>query len=396
MGEVVVIDAVRTPLGARAGTLAAWHPAELAGLVLVALVERAGIDPDLIGDVVLGCATPVGAQGSNVARGAVLAAGLPVGVAAATVDRQGASGQQAVMMAAHSIMGGTHDIVIAGGVEMMSRVPARAAANDPRYGPAESLSVHRRYAAAGGLVRPAVAAEQLALRAGLNREALDRFALESHHRAVTAQAEGRFDREIVAVPNAPGAAAGSKRGEAPITVDESINPDLTIDELAALKPLYVRDGMVTAGNSARPADGAAAVLLMSEARASELGMVPRARFLSFAAAGVDPLAMLSGAAPATRTALEAAKLTMEDIDSIEVNESFAAAVLAWATEMHVEPLAINRNGGAIALGDPLGCSGARLLGALLNGLERSDGRYGLQAMTADGGLGLATIIERCA
>lgn len=395
MAEAVIIDAVRTPIGVRDGGLAGWHPADLAGHVLAALVERSQLDPEQIEEVVLGCATQVGAQSSNLARGAVLAGGMPESISAATVDRQAASSQHAVMIAAHAIMAGTYDIAIAGGVEVMSRVPARAAGHEPRFGQAESPAMKCRYTDSGGLVPLPITAELLAASAGLDRDQLDSFAVQSHTRAAAAQAEGRFDAEIVPVRRRP--FGGPDRSDSPlVTADEGVDPDLTIDALAQLKPIFVRGGMVTPGNAARVADGASATLIMSEERAAALGLNPRARLRTFATAGVDPILEFSGVVAATRKALEASKLSIDDIDCIEINESFASTVLAWAAELHPDPARVNANGGAIALGHPAGCAGTRLLASLLAELDRSGGRFGLQTMAAAGGLANATIIERIA
>lgn len=390
MPEAVIVDAVRTPGGKRNGKLSGWHPVDLAAETLTALVERNGLDPAIVDDVIMGCVMQAGDQALNVGRNAVLAAGWPESVPATTVDRQCGSSQQALHFAAQGVMAGVYDVVVAGGVECMTRVPMGASIGHNvgfPFGP----RVQARYASVGGLVPQGISAEMIADRWGLSREDLDRFSLESHRRAARATEEGRFDREIV--PVAVRDADGNETGEV-LRHDEGIRPDTSLEKLAGLKPAFKEDGKVTAGNSSQITDGAAAVLVMSEERANALGLVPRARFHAFAVVGVDPVTMLTGPIPATTKVLERAKLRLEDVDLVEINEAFASVVLAWAAEHHPDMEKVNVNGGAIALGHPLGASGAKLMATLLCELERTGGRYGLQTMCEGGGLANATIIER--
>jgi acetyl-CoA acyltransferase len=387
MGAAVIIDAIRTAGGKRNGKLRDWHPVDLASEVLAALVERNDLDPALVEDVIMGCALQVGEQGANVGRCAALAAGFPESVVGTTIDRQCGSSQQAAHFAAQGVMAGAYDIVIAAGVESMTRVPLGSSVkNGP--GKAFGEKMLHRYAAAGGLVNQGISAEMIAEKWALSRDALDTFSVESHQRAQRASDEGRFDNEIVPI---------AVKGDSGIhDRDEGIRPDCNIEALGRLQPAYRPGGRITAGNSSQITDGAAAVLIMSEQAASRLGLRPRARFHSFALAGVDPVMMLTGPIPATAKALERAGMTIDDLDAIEINEAFASVVLAWEQELHPDMSKVNVNGGAIALGHPLGCSGAKLLATLLNELERSNGRYGLQTMCEGGGMANATIIERLA
>lgn len=388
MTTAVIVDAVRTPLGKRNGALRDWHPVDLTAHVLRALVDRNDLDPVLVDDVIAGCVSQTGEQALNVARNAALAAGFPESVPGTTVDRQCGSSQQALHFAAQGVMAGAYDVVIAAGVESMTRVPMGSTIlNGPGkpFGP----QLAQRYLPAGGLVPQGLAAERIAVRWGLTREALDAYSLESHRRAVQATDEGRFAREIVPVTVD---AATRKRM---FKVDEGLRRDTSLGALAALKPAFVKDvGTVTAGNASQLSDGAAAVLVMSEERAVALGLVPRARFVSFSVAGDDPLTMLTATIPATRAVLARAGLTLDQIDLFEVNEAFAAVVLAWAAECRPDMDRVNVNGGAIALGHPLGCSGVRLTATLLSELERSGGRYGLQTMCEGGGMANALVLER--
>lgn len=390
MATAVIVDAVRTPGGKRGGKLAGWHPVDLAAHVLIALAERNDLDPALVDDVIMGCVTQVGEQSLNVARSAVLAAGWPESVPATTVDRQCGSSQQALHFAAQGIAAGAYDVVIAGGVECMTRVPMGAnmvSGPGAPFGP----SLTRRYAEAGGLIPQGISAEMIAERWGLSRTDLDSFGAESQRRGSVAAAEGRFEREIVPVMVKD--ATGHETGEA-LQVDEGLRPGTTVEILASLKPAFKADGVITAGNSSQITDGASAVLVMSEERAEALGLAPRARFVAFALAGVDPRIMLTGPIPATTKALERAKLTLDDMDRIEINEAFASVVLAWEAELHADMARVNVNGGAIALGHPLGATGAKLTATLLNELERTGGRYGLQTMCEGGGMANAMVIER--
>ncbi len=395
MPSAVIVDAVRTPGGKRNGKLSGWHPVDLAAETLKALVERNDLDPGLIDDVIMGCVMQVGAQGINVARNAVLAAGFPESVPATTIDRQCGSSQQSAHFAAQGVMAGAYDVVIAAGVEVMSLVPMGASMMVPAVGLPFGPKVVQRYAGAGGLVPQGISAELIADHWNLSRTDLDTFAARSQQRAARATAEGRFEREMLAVP----IRARDKETGAVVEVgatldrDEGIRPDTTVDTLATLKPAFKPDGKVTAGNSSQITDGASAVLIMSEERASALGYTPRARFHTFALAGVDPIFMLTGPIPATAKVLERAKLSLDDIDLIEINEAFASIVLAWEHEHHPDMDRVNVNGGAIALGHPLGASGTKLLTTLVNELERSRGRYGLQTMCEGGGMANATILE---
>jgi len=382
----VIVDAVRTPLGKRNGALKDCHPVDLAAHVLRALVERNDLDPALVDDVIMGCVMQVGEQAANLARNAILTAGFPESVAGTTVDRQCGSSQQAAHFAAQGVMAGAYDVVIAAGAESMTRVPMGASLSSHGFPFTQAMGA--RYAGAGGLVPQGISAEMIADKWALSRDDLDAFSVESHRRAARASAEGRFDREIVAV-TVPG-----DGGEREVRADEGIRPDSSLEALAKLKPAFKEDGTVTAGNSSQITDGAAALLVMSEAKANELGLTPRARFHAFAVTGVDPVTMLTGPIPATAKILERAGMRLDDIDLIEINEAFASVVLAWEREFHPDMAKVNPNGGAIALGHPLGCSGARLMATLLNELERTGGRWGLQTMCEGGGMANATIIER--
>jgi len=396
--DAVLVDAVRTPIGARNGPLSGWHPADLTGFVLRALAERNGLDPAAVDDVVVGCVTQVGAQSLDVGRNAVLAAGWPHTVPAATVDRQCASGQQAVHAAAHSVMAGAAGVVVAAGVEVMSLVPLGAAVAVRDVGQPFPPSIHERYEAVGGLQPQGIAAELVAERYGLSREALDAYGLSSQDRAAAAVAAGRFGpgdgAEIVAVPGRLLDREGHRVVDTGATVhlDGGVRPT-TAESLAGLKPAYKENGRITAGNSAQISDGAAAALITSGARAAELGLTPRARFVSFATAAVDPLLMHTGPIPATAAALARAGLTMADIAVAEVHEGYAAGVLAWLAETGADPERVNPNGGAIALGHPLGCSGVRMLATLTAELERRGGGRGLLTMGGTGGLATALVLE---
>jgi acetyl-CoA acetyltransferase family protein len=384
MSSAVIVDAVRTPLGRRNGSLKDWHPVDLAALTLEAVVARTGIDPALVDDVVMGCVSQVGDQAGNVARNAVLAAGFPDTVPGVSVDRQCGSSQQAVHFAAQGVIAGAYDVVVAAGVESMTRVPMGAS-----FLPG-SLPFGPRVMARYDLVPQGISAERIAEKWGIDRDENDALAVESHVRATRARAEGRFDAEIVPVPVIDDGVARS------FAQDEGIRPDSSAESLAKLKPAFVPDrGVVTAGNSSQISDGAAAVLVTSEDAANRMGLRPRARFHTFALAGADPVLMLTAPIPATAKVLERSGLGLDDLDLIEINEAFAPVVLAWQRETAADLDRVNVNGGAIALGHPLGASGARLLTTLLHELERTGGRYGLQVMCEGGGLANATIIERC-
>ncbi len=390
MPVAVIVDAVRTPGGKRNGKLKNWHAVDLAAEALKAIASRNNLDPALVDDVIMGCVSQVGEQAFNVGRSAVLAAGWPESVPATTIDRQCGSSQQALHFAAQGVMSGAYDIVVAAGVEVMSRVTMGSSIGKDSgwpFGP----SVTARYEPVGGLKNQGIGAEMIADQWDVSREDLDTFSAESHRRAAKATAEGRFDNEIVPVY------VRDDEGHATdelMKTDEGIRPDSSVATLGNLKPAFKEDGKVTAGNSSQITDGASAVLIMSEEKAKELGYTPRARFHSFALAGVDPVTMLTGPIPATRKVLERAGLTLDDIDLIEINEAFASVVLAWQKELDVDLSKVNVNGGAIALGHPLGASGAKLCATLVNELERTGGRYGLLTMCEGGGLANATIIER--
>jgi len=390
----VIVDAVRSPLargkapkdGKPGGALSSLHPAELLGQVMRQLVDRTGVDPELVDDVITGCVSQVGEQSGPVGRWAWLAAGLPESVPSVTVHRACGSSQQAADFGAQGVMAGVYDIVVASGVESMSRIPMGAAriGQDP-FGP----SVAERYAP--GLVPQGISAEIIAARWGFDRTALDEFSARSHELAIGTDASG----EIVPVVLPDGTV---------VSTDETPRPGTTVEGLAQLKPAFYSEEMaqrfpevgwhVTAGNSSQLTDGASAVLIMSEARAAQLGLTPRARFHSFGLAGDDPINMLTGPIPATEKVLKRSGLSIDDIDHYEVNEAFASVPLAWAHHFGADQAKLNPRGGAIALGHPLGASGARLLTTMLNGLEATGGRYGLQTMCEAGGMANATVIER--
>jgi acetyl-CoA acyltransferase len=386
MTNAVIVDAVRTPGGRRNGMLKDWHPVDLAAHVLKAIAERNDLDPTMVDDVIMGCVMQVGEQSLNIGRNAVLAAGWPESVPATTVDRQCGSSQQALHFAAQGVIAGAYDIAIAAGVEVMTRTPMGASIVKDMGFPFPG-SMMERYEATG-LPPQGIGAEMIADEFGFTREDLDAFGAESQRRAAQATAEGRFEREIVPVP------VEIDGQTVTMTADEGIREGTTPETLANLKPAFKEDGKVTAGNSSQISDGASAVLVMSEEKAAELGLTPRARFHSFAVVGTDPVTMLKGPIPATEKVIARSGLSLDDIDLFEVNEAFASVVLAWQKEHGTDLDKTNVNGGAIALGHPLGCSGTKLMSTLLNELERTGGRYGLQTMCEGGGLANATIIER--
>jgi len=337
--------------------------------------------------VVMGCVMQVGEQAANVARNAVLAAGWPESVPGTTIDRQCGSSQQAAHFAAQGVMAGAYDVVVAAGVEVMTRVPMGASMSDGKFGWPFGPMVGARYQPQGGLVPQGISAELIADKWGISRDDMDRFGVQSQERAARATREGRFEREILPVKDAEGNL---------MTADEGIR-DTSMESLGKLKPSFRSEdegGRVTAGNSSQITDGSAALLIMSEEKASALGLRPRARFVNFSLAGDDPRFMLTAPIPATHKVLERAGLSIGDMDIIEINEAFASVVLAWEKELHPDMEKVNPNGGAIAIGHPLGCSGARLMTTLLHELERTGGRYGLQTMCEGGGMANATIIER--
>ncbi len=388
--EAVIVDVVRTPVGRGkpGGMLSGVHPVDLAAGVLQSILERNGLESGQIDDVLLGCVSQVGDQAMNIARQAVLAAGFDETVPATTIDRQCGSSQQAVHFAAAGITAGENDIVIVGGVESMSRVPlgASAAGGSPM-----SPRLRARYP--DGLVNQGVSAELIARRWSLGRDRLDAFAAESHARAAQAWHDGFFDRTVLAVPEAPDA-----------RVDETVREGTTVEKLAGLPASFRTDALaarfpdlewsITPGNSSPLTDGASAALMMSADRAEQLGLTPRARLRAFDVIGDDPMLMLTGPIPATRRVLERAGLTIDDLDAYEVNEAFASVPLAWAADLGADPAKLNPRGGAIALGHALGSSGTRLLGTLLDHLETTGGRLGLQTMCEGGGMANALILER--
>lgn len=388
--EAVIVDVVRTPVGRGkpGGMLSGVHPVDLAAGVLQSLLERNGIESGQVDDVLLGCVSQVGDQAMNIARQAVLAAGFDETVPATTIDRQCGSSQQAVHFAAAGIAAGESDIVIVGGVESMSRVPLGASAVG---GSPMSPRLRARYP--DGLVNQGVSAELIAQRWGLDRDRLDAYAAQSHARAAQAWCDGFFDRTVVAVPEAPDA-----------RVDETVREGTTADRLAGLPASFRTDALaarfpdldwaITPGNSSPLTDGASAALMMSADRAEQLGLTPRARLRAFDVIGDDPMLMLTGPIPATRRVLERAGMSIDDLDAYEVNEAFASVPLAWAAELGADPAKLNPRGGAIALGHALGSSGTRLLGTLLDHLEATGGRLGLQTMCEGGGMANALILER--
>ena len=400
MPNAVIVDVVRTAGGRRNGVLSGWHPVDLAAEVLMALQKRNNLDPSLVDDVIMGCVMQVGAQGLNIGRNAVLAAGWPDSVPATTIDRQCGSSQQAYTFAAQGVMAGAYDVVVAAGVEEMSLVPMGASVSKG-VGFPFTEGMNDRYIDQGGLVPQGISAEMIADPWGLSREDLDAFGARSQQFAERARDEGRFDNEIIPVQ---GRRRDKETGEvtiedAPVTQDEGIRPGTTAEGLAKLKPAFKPDvGKVTAANSSQITDGASAALIMSEEKAAELGLTPRARFHAFSLAGVNPVTMLTGPIPSTQKVLARAGMSVDDIDLFEVNEAFASVVLAWKADMGLDDdtfdAKVNVNGGAIALGHPLGASGTKLLATLLNELERTGGRYGLQTMCEGGGLANAAIIER--
>jgi acetyl-CoA acyltransferase len=386
MPNAVIVDAVRTPTGKRGGKLKDTHPVDLAAHVLNSLRDRNGLEPEQVDDVIMGCVSQLGEQGINVGRNAVLAAGWPESVPSTTVDRQCGSSQQAAHFAAQGVMAGVYDIAVAAGVESMTRVPMGSNASlGPGFpfGPA----MMERYD--NHMFNQGISAEMIAEQWSIPRDELDELAYESHMRAQRATEEGRFEPEVTPI-EVPAEAGGTEL----MSVDEGIRPTTTVEKLSTLQPAFQEGGVVTAGNSSQISDGAAAVLIMSEEKAAELGLAPKARFIQFALVGVDPVTMLTGPIPATTKVLAKAGLTMDDIDLFEVNEAFASVVGAWRREHDADLSKVNVNGGAMALGHPLGASGAKLLTTLVHELERSGGRYGLQTMCEGGGMANALIIER--
>jgi acetyl-CoA acyltransferase len=388
MPEAVIVEALRTPIGRRRGTLSGVHPVDLLGGLLVALVERSKVEPGLVDDVLVGCGSQVGDQALNIARNAWLSAGLPEAVPGATVDRRCGSSLQAVHFAAQGVMAGAYDLVIAGGVECMSRVSLRASIQGELGSPI-TTGLAERYGLSGEWFSQVYGAELVAQRYGFSRADLDVVSLQSHQRAAAARAAGRLAKEIVAVPirQADGATVL-------VEVDEGIRPDASLEMMAKLPPAFEGLELITAGNSSQISDGASVVLIASREMAERLGLRPRASFVSFSVVGDDPVTMLLGPIPATRKALERAGLGVEEIDLFEVNEAFAPVSLAWQQELGAPWERLNVNGGAIALGHPVGATGGRLMATLLHELERREGQYGLVAICEGGGMANATIIRR--
>jgi len=379
MPEAYIVEACRTAIGKKDGSLRDIRPDDLLGLTLAALAQRAKVDPAAIDDVIAGCVTQINEQGVNVARNAALAAGFPISVPGTTVNRLCGSSQQAVSFAAQAVMSGMNDLVVGAGVESMSRVPMGS----------DVSTFSERLTERFELVPQGISAELMAERWGISRAELDTFSYESHRKALHAHHEGRFSREIV-----PVTLKGGEKGSTVFARDEGPREGTSVEKMATLKPVFKPDGRITAASSSQISDGAAALLIASPERAKALGLTPRARILSMVAVGVDPTLMLEGPIPATRKALAKAGLDLSKIDLFEVNEAFASVVLAWQKELGVDPAKVNVNGGAIALGHPLGGSGARLLTTLLHELERQGLRYGLSTMCIGMGQGTATIIER--
>src|SRR6266480_361779 len=397
MEEAVILSAVRTPIGRYSGSLKDVRPDDLAALAIVEAVRRASINAGSNEDVILGCANQAGEDNRNVARMALLLAGLPIEVAGQTVNRLCGSGLQAINSAAQAIQTGAGDTFVAGGVESMTRAPFVLGKADSAFSRAMNLQdttlgwrfVNPRLSVMYHPYSMGETAENVVERTKISREEQDAYALRSHQRAVAAQQTGRFAEEIVPVP------IPQKKGEAVlVALDEQPRSDTTLEKLATLKPVFRKDGSVTAGNSSGINDGAAALVLLARNRAQRLGLIPRARIVASAVAGVDPAYMGLGPIPATQKVLQRTGLSIKDIDVIELNEAFAVQVLQCVRELEIDEEKLNVNGGAIALGHPLGCSGARLVVTLLHELERRGGRYGLATMCIGVGQGIATIIER--
>lgn len=381
MVEAVIVEGVRTPVGKRNGMLKNYRPEDLAAAPLKELVKRTGIDPAIIDDVIMGCVTQSGEQGQVIGRQAALIAGYPIEVPGISIDRQCGSSQQAVHFAAQAILAGDMDVVVAAGVESMTRIPMFSNREGVDY--TESLTSKYK------MVHQGVSAEMIAEKWGFSREELDAFALESHRRALEAQDKGYFEREIM-----PLEVTLDDGSTVTMTQDEGPRRDTSLEALSGLKPVFKENGVITAGNSSQMSDGAAALLIMSDKKAKELGLKPRFRIVARTVVGSDPTLMLTGPIPATEKVLKRAGLTIDDIDVFEVNEAFASVPLAWLKETGADPKKLNPLGGAIALGHPLGATGARLMVTMMHELERTGGRYGLQTMCEGMGMANATIIER--
>lgn len=381
MREVVIVEGVRSAVCRRKGGFSLYRPDELAAVVIDELVKRAGIEKGKVEDVILGCVTQSGEQGGNIARTAALIAGFPIHVPGVTIDRQCGSSQQAVHFAAQAILSGDMDIIIAGGVESMTRAPMFSNIGDAK--PSSKLTEQYE------IINQGLSAERIAKQWGFSREELDNYAYESHQRAIRAIEEGKFAEEIVPVQ------VVREDGEVKvIATDEGPRPDSTPEALAGLRTVFDENGVITAGNASQMSDGASAVLLMSREKADELGARPIARIVARSVVGSDPTLMLTGPIEATRKVLVKAGLTIEDMDTYEVNEAFAPVPLAWLKETNADPEKLNPNGGAIALGHPLGATGTKLLVSMINELQRTGGRYGLLAICEGMGMANATIVER--
>ncbi|PIC78067.1 acetyl-CoA C-acyltransferase [Sporosarcina sp. P19] len=381
MREAVIVEWVRTPVGKRNGVLSTVRAEDLAAKPLAEVIKRAGIDAGLVEDVIFGCVSQVGEQSIDIARVAALQAGYPVEVPGTTVDRQCGSSQQAVHFAAQAIISGDMDVVVAGGVESMSRVPMGSSRLDVKF----SEEITSKYE----MVHQGESAERIAEKWEISREEMDRYSLESNEKAVIARKEGRFDKEImpieVTLPDGTNMI---------VKDDEGPREDTTMEKLSSLKTPFRKNGDVTAGNSSQISDGANAILLMSREKAEELGLKPKFKVLTRVVVGSDPTLMLTGPIPATQKALEKSELTLDDIDIFEVNEAFSVVTIAWLKETGADLKKLNPNGGAIALGHPLGASGGRLMITMMSELERTGGRYGLQTMCEGHGMANATILER--
>lgn len=381
MREVVIVEGLRTPVGRRNGVFKDYRPDDLAAEVLKELVKRTGIDSGMIEDVILGCVSQSGEQAGDIARVAALIAGYPIEVPGTTIDRQCGSSQQAVHFAAQAILAGDMDVVVAGGVENMSRVPM----GSNYQGADRSSKLKEKYE----LINQGVSAERIAEMYNLTREECDQFSVESHQKALRAQSEGYFQKEIIPV------SVLNEDGESvEVTEDSGPRKGTSLEVLSGLRTVFKEDGLIHAGNSSQISDGAAALLLMERSKAEELGLKPRFKVHTRVVVGSDPTLMLTGPIPATEKALQKSGLTIDEIDIFEVNEAFAPVPLAWLKETGADPAKLNPNGGAIALGHPLGGSGARLMVSMMHELERTGGRYGLQTMCEGNGMANATIIER--
>src|SRR5690625_1247246 len=381
MREVVIVEGCRTAVGRRKGAFSNYRPDELAAEVMNNLMKRANVDKELVEDVILGCVTQSSEQGGNIARTSLLIADFPQHVPGVTIDRQCGSSQQAVHFAAQAIASGDMDVVVAGGVESMTRVPMFSQMADTKY----SKKLTEKYE----IVNQGISAEKIADKWKFSREQLDEFSLRSHERALKAIERGDYEKEIVpvSVPNEDGTSKVVK-------MDEGPRQDTTLEALSGLKAVFKEDGKITAGNASQMSDGASAVLLMSREKANQLGLVPKARIVARSVVGSDPTLMLTGPITATKKVLEKANLTMDVMDRYEVNEAFASVPLIWSKELEADPEKLNVNGGAIALGHPLGATGTKLMVSLMSELERSGGKYGLLAICEGMGMANATIIER--